>query len=36
MTQGCPHRRGAIDWETGAWHCYACNQYVFDENDSDG
>ena len=28
---GCPHRRGAIDWDTGAWHCYDCGVYTFDD-----
>ena len=27
----CPHRRGAIDLETGAWHCYACGADVFED-----
>jgi hypothetical protein len=27
----CPHRRGATDLDTGAWHCYACGGDVFDD-----
>jgi hypothetical protein len=28
----CGHRRGAIDWDTGAWHCYACGADVHDDD----
>jgi hypothetical protein len=29
----CPHRRGAIDLDSGAWHCYACGADVFEDDD---
>ena len=30
----CGHRRGAIDLDTGAWHCHDCGGDVFDDEPS--
>jgi hypothetical protein len=33
---GCGHRRGATNLDNGAWHCYLCGAYCWDDENPAG